>query len=174
MDTEQIFLTQFILSIIIFSLIARWYVSPRIATLTTKKALIPLVIPHMFRYIGLSFAVPQLAGAGLRADFAGAAAYGDLASAVLAFVAVIALRNNWRASIPLVWLFNIVGTADLVNALRQVDVVSQFGVVWYIPTFIVPVLLVTHFMIFARLLAYAFQTGNAGSGNLEAACSISK
>jgi hypothetical protein len=53
---------------------------------------------------------------------------------------------------PLVWLFNIVGTADLLNALRQADAVPHLGTTWYIPTFLVPLLLVTHVMIFARLL----------------------
>ncbi len=51
-----------------------------------------------------------------------------------------------------VWLFNVVGTVDLLNALRHVEVVSDFGSVWYIPTFFVPLLLVSHIMIFARLL----------------------
>jgi hypothetical protein len=54
--------------------------------------------------------------------------------------------------VVLVWLFNTVGTVDLVNALRHVDVAPDFGAAWYIPTLLVPLLLVTHFMIFARLL----------------------
>lgn len=162
MDTQQIFLTQFTLSIFVYGLLARWYVTPRLSRLPAKEVLALLVIPHMFRYIGLSFEVPQLAGFSLRADFAGAAAYGDLASAFLAILAVFALRNDWRISIPLAWVFNTVGVVDLANALRQIDVVTQFGVVWYIPTFIVPVLLVTHFMIFTRLVAHAFSAGKAG------------
>jgi uncharacterized membrane protein len=50
-----------------------------------------------------------------------------------------------------VWIFNVVGTIDLLNALRHVDVAPKFGAAWYIPTLLVPVLLVTHFMIFVRL-----------------------
>ncbi|MEE8056050.1 MAG: hypothetical protein V3T38_08400, partial [Gammaproteobacteria bacterium] len=55
-------------------------------------------------------------------------------------------------ALALVWLFNIVGTVDLLNALRHVNVAPAFGAAWYIPTFLVPLLLVTHFMIFVRLL----------------------
>ena len=44
------------------------------------------------------------------------------------------------------------GTVDLLNALRHVNVAPNFGAAWYIPTFLVPLLLVTHFMIFVRLL----------------------
>ncbi len=54
---------------------------------------------------------------------------------------------------PLIWCksrnfysINIVGTVDLLNALRQVDVAPGFGAAWYIPTFLVPALFVTHFI----------------------------
>ncbi|MGB5535907.1 MAG: hypothetical protein WBN08_08385 [Thiogranum sp.] len=59
---------------------------------------------------------------------------------------------GWGLAIILVWVFNIVGTADLLNALRHVEAVPDLGSTWYIPTFFVPMLLVTHFMVFARLL----------------------
>ena len=58
----------------------------------------------------------------------------------------------WAGALPLVWLFNIVGTVDLLNALRQNVAIAHLGAAWYIPTFLVPVLLVTHFMMFAWLL----------------------
>lgn len=38
------------------------------------------------------------------------------------------------------------------HALRQAEAVPNLGATWYIPTFFVPVLLVTHVMIFSRLL----------------------
>ncbi len=88
----------------------------------------------------------------LRPGFANPAAYGDLVTGVLALLALIALRTGWAGALVLVWLFNIVGTVDLLNALRHVDVAPGFGAAWYIPTFLVPALLVTHFMIFAWLL----------------------
>ncbi len=46
----------------------------------------------------------------------------------------------------------VIGTVDLLNALRHLDVAPAFGAAWYIPTFFVPLLLVTHTMIFTRLL----------------------
>ena len=58
-------------------------------------------------------------------------------------------------ALALVWLFNVVGTVDLVNALRHTGVAPLFGSAWYIPTMLVPLLLVTHFLIFKRLLAPA-------------------
>ena len=44
---------------------------------------------------------------------------------------------------------------DLLHAVfRGLSIGAQenMGAAWYIPTFIVPALLVTHFMVFARLL----------------------
>jgi hypothetical protein len=58
-------------------------------------------------------------------------------------------------ALPLIWLFNIVGTLDLVNAFYQgtrLDVGLHLGSAWYIPTFVVPALFVSHFMIFVLLV----------------------
>jgi len=99
-----------------------------------------------------------VAGGPLPEGFAAATAYGDLISGLLAILAVIALKGRWSLAIPLVWIFNIVGTADLFSALRQADAVPDLGGVWYIPTFVVPLLLVTHFMVFARLLKRSEKT----------------
>ena len=98
------------------------------------------------------FLVPGVVARPLPDSFANPAAYGDLAASLLALLALIALRTGRAGALALVWLFNIVGTADLLNALRHADAVPDFGAAWYIPTFVVPLLLVTHFMIFARLL----------------------
>jgi hypothetical protein len=109
----------------------------------------------MFRHLGMVFLVPGVVAQPLPVAFANPAAYGDLLAGVLALLAFVALRANWSGALPLVWLFNIVGTVDLLYAVTVGtlnDAASQMGSTWYIPTFIVPLLLVTHFMIFARLL----------------------
>ena len=122
-------------------------------------ALFWLALPHTFRHVGMVFVVPGVVAHELPAAFALPAAYGDLATGVLALVAVFLLRAKSSGAIGLVWLFNIVGTLDLANALRHVDVVSGFGAVWYIPTMLVPLLLVTHVMMIVRLVRGAGQGG---------------
>jgi hypothetical protein len=62
-------------------------------------------------------------------------------------------------AIPLVWIFSIVGSVDLANALRQDGAILYMGATWFIPTFVVPVLLVTHVMIFSRLIQSARAAG---------------
>ena len=99
--------------------------------------------------------VPGVVAEPLPPEFADPAAYGDLASGMLAILALVALRGGWGAALPLVWIFNVVGTVDLFYAVFQgysVGGSENLGAAWYIPTFIVPALLVTHFMVFARLL----------------------
>ena len=56
---------------------------------------------------------------------------------------------------PLVSLFNVVGSVDLLHTVfrgRVVNAQQNKGAAWYIPTFIVPGLTVSHVIVFARLL----------------------
>ena len=152
MEIQLIFGLQFVLSLVIFGLLARWYATPWLAAKPIETALMVLMIPHAFRHVGMTFLVPALNQSSLPADFATAAAYGDLLSGMLALIAIITLKNRWAIAIPLVWVFNIVGTIDLANALRQEDAIASMGATWFIPTFLVPVLLVTHLMVFSRLI----------------------
>src|SRR5262249_48614594 len=81
--------------------------------------------------------------------------HGDLVAALLALVAIVALRARWPGAIPLAWIANVVGTLDLLYAVYQGishDVGPHLGAAWYIPTFAVPALYVTHFMIFEMLV----------------------
>ncbi len=159
MTIQAIFLLQFFSSLLVMGLLARWLLAPGLADLPVKDALFWLTLPHAFRYLGMVFLVPGVVDQPLPDSFAIPAAYGDLLVGVLALVALIALRNRSSVAIGLVWLFNLVGTADLLNALRHTDVAQYFGSTWYIPTMIVPILLITHFMIFIRLLKPAAETG---------------
>ena len=153
MSTQQIFGLQFLLSLVVYGLIARWYLAPRLAPLPLASALMPLLFLHATRHLGMVFLVPSVVGPGLQPEFAVPAAYGDLLAALLALAAIVALRARWRAALALTWLFNVVGTLDLINALyRGTRLQVQLGAAYYIPTFAVPALLVTHAMIFALLL----------------------
>ncbi len=158
MDVQAIFGLQLFMSLVVWGLIAKWLLTPWLATKSPHQALFVLTLPHAFRYMGMVFLVPGVVAQPLPDAFATPAAYGDLASSVLALLALIALRTGWARALALVWLFNIVGTVDLLNALRHQNVVPGLGATWYIPTLFVPLLLVTHFMIFARLLRKAPQS----------------
>jgi hypothetical protein len=153
MSSLAIFLTQLIMSIGVYSLLAKWVVSPWLKNKPLSVALMILIAPHAMRHIGLTFLVPSVADPAIPVSFAFMTAWGDFASAVLAIGCLFALKNSWRLWLPLVWIFNIFGAVDLITALSQAEAVPTLAGTWYIPTFFVPLLLVTHFMIFVRLLA---------------------
>ena len=155
MDIPLIFVSQFVLSLVVVGLLARWCAVPWLAEKSLEIALMALIVPHAFRHLGLAFLVPALNQPGMPLEFATAAAYGDLLSGLLALLALIALKGRWVMAIPLVWVFSIIGIADLANALRQDDAILHMGATWFIPTFIVPLLLVTHVMVIARLVRSA-------------------
>jgi len=82
--------------------------------------------------------------------------YGDMATAFLALLALIALRARFSSAITLVWLFIIVGMLDTINAIIQSVRDSVFnyalGANWVIVTMYVPALLVSSLMVFMQLL----------------------
>jgi len=154
-DSQQIFGLQVLLSFVVYGLLATWYVTPRLPMLPLHSALQPLLVLHAFRHLGLVFLVPTVVGPALPSSFARPAAYGDLLAGLLALAAIVALRARSRVAVPLTWLFNVVGLLDLVHAFYQGlthDV--QLGAAYFIPTFVVPALVVTHVMMFRMLLRH--------------------
>jgi hypothetical protein len=79
---------------------------------------------------------------------------GDLTAAVLALVALAALRSGF--GVPLVWVFNLWGSADLLNAFYQANAsgleAGMLQATYFIPTSIVPLLLITHVLVFLILI----------------------
>ena len=154
-DIGYILPMSMVMGFVSYSLIAKWYVMPWAKDKSLADALTPLLFLHTFRFIGMSFLIEGVTSQALDSRFADPAAYGDLLAAVLALVALFALRYNWKAAIPLVWIFNIEGTIDLLNAVTKgimYNTDGHMGATYFIPAVIVPALLVTHVMIFRLLL----------------------
>ena len=155
MNTFQIFGLQFLWSLLLYALLAKWFVAPRLARLPLPDALIPLFFLHAFRHVGMVFLVPAVVAPDLAPAFARPAAYGDLLAAALTLAVIVALRAHSPVAIPLAWIANIWGTLDLLYAFYEGarrDVSPWLGSAWYIPTILVPALFVAHFMIFVMLL----------------------
>ena len=137
--------------------VAVLFVAPRLRILERERALMLLVLPHLFfRFIGLGFLVPGVTSATLPTAFAVPAAFGDLAAGMLAIIALLALARRASWALPAVWVFNVWGAADLLFAYLQggrLDVPpGAFGATFFIPTAIAPPMLVTHLLVF-RVLA---------------------
>ena len=157
MPVQALFGLSVLTSFVAFSIVAKLYIAPRLRAMPLKDALRCLIAPHMFRCVGLSFLVPGVVSPTLSTSFSTPAAYGDDIAALLAIIATIALtiRVAWAAA--MVWLFNLWGAADLLYAFYQGQIgagidPAALGAAFYIPTLVVPPLLVTHAMIFWLLL----------------------
>ena len=139
-------------NVLVLSLIAIWYVAPRLAQQPVERALVPLLFVHLVRPISLWTLVPgQIVSTDLPPAWAWSTAIGDLIATALALASIVALRRGTRFAIPLVWLFNIVGLLDAVKngiLAARAGVPAHMGAAALIPAYAVPVLLVSHGMIF--------------------------
>ena len=156
MNNVTIFWLQLLTSVVVFTIVAAWYVWPSLTKLSRNAALIPLLWVHVPRYVGMTLLVTGMVDPKLPGEFLSSAAYGDLLEAALALACIFALRSDWRFAIPLVWVTNTWGFADLLNGLRgvlQLNVPSfNLATFWYVYTFYAPLVLVSHLMIFWVLI----------------------
>jgi len=142
---------------LVFWIAARLYIVPRLHELSPRAVLLPILLLHGLRHLGLMFLEPGATYAGIAPQFAYPAAFGDLLAAVLALVAIPAVATNHGSAKALVWVFSIEGTVDLAAAIALAtlyDVSRYMGPAYWIPAFWVPALLVTHYLTFVVLLKH--------------------
>jgi len=130
---------------------------PRLKAMDQVAAQRAIATLHSFRFFGLVFIVPGVVGPNLPGSFATFAAYWDLATGVLAILALLTVRIR-----PLFWLlvvaFNLVGAIDLILDYYHATQVGlpalagQLGATYAIPIIYVPVLMITHVVAFYLLL----------------------
>jgi len=140
---------------LVFYVAARIYLLPRLGDLAPRAVMVPILLLHSLRHLGLMFLTRGAVYPGMPPQFAYPAALGDLFTALLAFASIPAVLKDWNAGRRLVWVFNIVGTLDLVVAITLATVYGapvSMGPAYWIPAFWVPGLLVTHYVTFVFLL----------------------
>lgn len=155
MQPTVLFGIQFTFSVVAYALAAWWYLAPRLARLPREIALVPLVWIHVLRITGGTILAPGAVGDAVPTDFRTMIGYGDMLTALLAMVALVALRLRARYAIALVWLFVVVGLIDTLNAIIESMRYSAFnyplGANWVIVTSYVPALLVSTVLIVIHL-----------------------
>jgi len=154
MQTQLAFFVSITFSLIAWGVVTARYIWPELRLRKGADALRPLLVLHSFRFVGLAFLVPGVVSPDLPSAFAHAAAYGDIIAAILALLALTSLPS--ATGVAITWLFNLWGTADLFNAFYQANhaglMAGQLGATYFIPTFIVHLLLITHGLVFRILL----------------------
>ena len=143
-------------SVIAWAIVAARYIWPALRVRQRSEALRPLLILHSFRFIGLAVLVPGVVSPDLPRAFAHAEAYGDIIAAILAVISLLLLPS--APGLLVAWIFNVWGSVDLVNAFYQANATGlspgQLGATYFIPTLIVPLLLITHALAFRLLLQH--------------------
>ena len=158
MDPRLRFGLSILLSFVTWILVARYYWWPALRVMPGRTAFRPILLLHATRFLGLGFLVPGVVSPALPIAFAAPAAYGDLIATVLALVSLAVLGT---AIAPLVlWTFTIWGMGDLLFAMYQGVIgvgvePGLFGAMYFVPTLVVPLLLVTHALAIQLLLAPA-------------------
>lgn len=157
MSSETIFRIHLIAGYVAWLLCFRTYLFPRLRSMDPVAAQRAIATLHSFRFFGLVFILPGVVGPNLPTGFAPFAAYWDLATGVLALLALLSVRIR-----PLFWLFvaafNLVGIVDLVldyyHATRDnlPALAGQLGAAYVIPIIYVPLLMITHVAAFYLLL----------------------
>lgn len=152
-SAQLIFFTTIVLAFVSWGLATR-SVWQELRRRPKVDALRPLLILHSFRFMGLAFLIPGVVSPDLPAAFARPAAYGDVIAGLLALVALYLLPG--KGGIAAVWLFNLWGTADLLYAFFQGSQsglkAGELGAMYFIPTVLVPLALITHGMVFRILV----------------------
>jgi hypothetical protein len=156
-------------SFVAWGIVVAWYFWPQQGQ-SRAEAMRPLLMLHTFRFVGLSFLVPGVVSADLPASWAAPAAYGDVIAAILALLALAGLKS--RLGTPLVWVFNVWGSADLIYAFYQANRIGleagQLGAAYFIVTIFVPLLLITHGLLFRLLLSRRSVVGPDSGRNMSA------
>ncbi len=167
MAPQAIFQTHLVLGYVACLLCFGTYVLPLLRSMSRFRAQRVIATIHSFRFFGLVFILPGVVGSHVPAGFAVAAAYGDLATGLLALMALLSVRMR-----ALFWFFvvafNLVGATDLLLAyyhairLGLPNEAGQLGAAYIIPVFYVPMLMITHVVALYWLVRP--QT-SAGQGN---------
>ena len=157
MSPAMIFQLQLVLCYVPWLLCFAAYAWPRLRAMDPVAAQRAIATLHSFRFFGLVFLVPGVVGPNLPAGFAVFSAYGDLATGVLAMLALLTVQIR-----PLFWAlviaFNAVGATDLVVdyyhgfQLGLATQAGQLGAAYAILIIYVPLLMITH-VASVRLLA---------------------
>ena len=144
-----------LISTLVFWIASKLYLMPRLHELKPKAVLLPILLLHALRHLGLMFLAPGAVYPGMPSQFAYPAAFGDLIAALLALAAIPFVARELPAARLMVWIFNIEGTVDLVVAITLATAYGAapfMGPAYWIPAFWVPALLVTHYVTFLILL----------------------
>lgn len=161
-ESARLLLLQSAASLAGYSAVGWWFIRPWLQGKPARTALSILLLPQLFRHVGVTLLSPEIVDPTLPEAFARQTATGDTIAALLAWSALVALRVGWRHALAAVWVFNVVGLIDMLINLAngaRLQVADHLGSAWFGIAFVVPAMLVVHSLIFAFLLRARSEPG---------------
>jgi hypothetical protein len=128
MTPQLCFFVSIAFSFITWGIVAARYVWSELRVRQRAEALRPLLTLHSFRFTGLAFLVPGVVSPDLPSAFAHSAAYGDIIAATLALLALLSLPRG--TGVVIAWIFNLWGSADLLNAFYRPITLGSWRESW--------------------------------------------
>src|SRR3954465_3393660 len=119
---DRIITLNLVANTVIFYVTARLYLLPLLPRLRPGQILLPILLLHSTRHLGMMFLTRGATYRGLPQEFAYPAAFGDLVTAIIAFVAIPLVLRGSRLAKPMVWTFNVFGTIDLLAAITTATI----------------------------------------------------
>ena len=149
---------QVLSAICIYLLIYKVYLRDWFNSRDFGAAVLPLLILHSFRYLGLGLIVDGQIAQEVPREALQIMAYGDFASAVAALLAAIAIAAKSQKGPHMVFLFSVIGIADLMvvgpTAYNAGIFNADIGTMWLILVTLAPALVLSHIYILLRLKSH--------------------
>lgn len=144
-------------SLLLFAVIVRWHIAPWLRRLPRADALMVLLWIHVFRYVALQAYSAQHAGFPVSDQGLRDIVLGDVGGAILAFLAIAALRMRWRFGLLLASILVVETVYDTYTNIRggmQEHLLGQAnGLTWLILAFYVPAIVVSTVLIAWQLFS---------------------
>ena len=136
-----------LITLLIYIVIARWYVAPWLSSRERADALIPLLWVNVFRYVALQIFAAQREGFPISSGGAVEIVLGDVGGAIIAFLAIVLLRQRAFAGIVLSWILVVETATDtflnIRGGIEEHLMGAASGVTWMILAFFVPAVVVS-------------------------------
>src|SRR5437870_6471568 len=119
---DRVLTVNLIANTAIFYVAARLYLLPLISRIRPQRILVPILLLHSMRHLGLMFLTRGATFPGMPPRFAYPAAFGDLITAILAFTAIPLVWRGAGLAKSAVWVFTIFGALELLAAITAAPI----------------------------------------------------
>ncbi|EAZ80808.2 hypothetical protein ALPR1_07780 [Algoriphagus machipongonensis] len=147
-------------SLLIFWLILKWHVLPKISRETKFDFMTIFLWINVFRYLPLSLFMPDQVSSEFPLYLKETVAYGDFLSSIFALIALFFLRYKQSVANPMIWTFSIVSIADMILvltlAMKEKVYLLDLGANYFTVSIYVPLLIVIQTLILKILTSKAY------------------